>query len=585
MSIQLLTEEVAAKIAAGEVTERPASVVKELVENSLDAQASTISVEIQGGGVDGIRVADNGCGIEETDVPLAFERFATSKLSQATDLESISTFGFRGEALPSIAAVSRLELITRTPDSASGSKIEIDQGKVIEVGTQGSSLGTSVTIQHLFRNFPARRKFLRSPKSEASRIQKLISKFALAHPKVAFALTMESTQSLRTSGSGNLREVIAEIYSARVAEGMLELELDNTETMLSPRGLIGVASTARSNREHMSIFVNGRWVQNRALSYALQEAYKGFLMERRYPLAVVDLQIPYDQVDVNVHPSKTEVRFQDEGIVFSILQRSVRQTLLGEAPVPEFNRPVQSQKPTALSQTNLEAFWPEGQSDMEARSSTKSEISHEENHFPVTERNRPLIPKGALPALRVLGQIQATYVIAEGPDGMYLIDQHAAHERILFELITAEIASQRPKIQGLMEPVTTNLNSLQAEILHSQKNTISGLGFLVEEFGGTSYVIRGVPSVMTNQDPASGLVDVLDLMADGGGYESWEQRAAYSLACHSAIRAGKILAQKEMSELVRELEQCRQPHTCPHGRPTMIHMSAAHLEQAFGRRG
>ena len=366
---------------------------------------------------------------------------------------------------------------------------------------------------------------------------------------------------------------------------MLELELDNTETMLSPRGLIGVASTARSNREHMSIFVNGRWVQNRALSYALQEAYKGFLMERRYPLAVVDLQIPYDQVDVNVHPSKTEVRFQDEGIVFSILQRSVRQTLLGEAPVPEFNRPVQSQKPTALSQTNLEAFWPEGQSDMEARSSTKSEISHEENHFPVTERNRPLIPKGALPALRVLGQIQATYVIAEGPDGMYLIDQHAAHERILFELITAEIASQRPKIQGLMEPVTTNLNSLQAEILHSQKNTISGLGFLVEEFGGTSYVIRGVPSVMTNQDPASGLVDVLDLMADGGGYESWEQRAAYSLACHSAIRAGKVLAQKEMSELVRELEQCRQPHTCPHGRPTMIHMSAAHLEQAFGRRG
>ena len=585
MSIQLLTEEVAAKIAAGEVTERPASVVKELVENSLDAQASTISVEIQGGGVDGIRVVDNGCGIEETDVPLAFERFATSKLSQASDLESIATFGFRGEALPSIAAVSRLELITRTPDSASGSKIEIAQGKVIEVGTQGSSLGTSVTIQHLFRNFPARRKFLRSPKSEAARIQKLISKFALAHPKVAFALTTESTQSLRTSGSGNLREVIAEIYSARVAEGMLELELDNTETMLSPRGLIGVASTARSNREHMSIFVNGRWVQNRALSYALQEAYKGFLMERRYPLAVVDLQIPYDQVDVNVHPSKTEVRFQDEGIVFSILQRSVRQTLLGEAPVPEFNRPVQSLKPTALSQTNLEAFWPEVQSDIQAGGSTESEISHEENHFPVTERSRSLIPKGALPALRVLGQIQATYVIAEGPDGMYLIDQHAAHERILFELITAEIGSQRPNIQGLMEPVTTNLNSLQAEILHSQKDTISGLGFLVEEFGGTSYVIRGVPAIMTNQDPASGLVDVLDLMADGGGYESWEQRAAYSLACHSAIRAGKVLAQKEISELVRELEQCRQPHTCPHGRPTMIHMSAAHLEQAFGRRG
>ena len=585
MSIQLLTEEVASKIAAGEVTERPASVVKELVENSLDAQASTIAVDIQGGGLDRILVADNGYGIEKTDVPLVFERFATSKLSQADDLETIATFGFRGEALPSIAAVSQLELITRTPDSTSGSKIEIDQGKVIEIGSQGSSFGTSVTIQHLFRNFPARRKFLRSPKSEASRIQKLISKFALAHPEVAFALTMEGTQSLLTSGSGNLREVIAEIYSTRVAAAMLELEWDNTEPMVSPRGLIGVASVARSNREHMSIFVNGRWIQNRALSYALQEAYKGFLMERRYPLAIVDLQIPYDQVDVNVHPSKTEVRFQDEGSIFSILQRSVRQTLLGETPVPEFNRPVQNQKPTSIPQANLEAFWPEVQPDLEASNSPKPEISHSENHFPLNERSRSLIPKGALPALRVLGQIQATYLIAEGPEGMYLIDQHAAHERILFELITAEVTSQSPKIQGLMEPVTTNLNSLQAEILHSQKDTISGLGFLVEEFGETSYVIRGVPAVMTNQDPASGLVDILDLMADGGGYESWEQRAAYSLACHSAIRAGKVLVQKEMSELVRELEQCHQPHTCPHGRPTMIHMSAAHLEKAFGRRG
>ena len=578
MPIQVLSPQIASKIAAGEVTERPASVVKELVENSLDAGARRISVEIRGGGIEYIRVTDDGIGIPPDEVAVAFERFATSKLVDPRDLDSVGTFGFRGEALPSIAAVARVVMVSRTQDGDAAAQVEVEAGRVLRRQSVGAAQGTSVTVRGLFHNLPARRKFLRSFASESTRIQSAVGRFALARPDVAVSLILDDKSTIATNGSGDLREAMASVYSAQITEATLDIEAEEGDSGV--HGLIGRPSLARSNRNHVTIFVNGRWVQNRSLGFALFEAYRGFLMERRYPIAVVNIAVPYSDVDVNVHPSKTEVRLRDERRVFSILQRTVRETLIANLPVQEIStRPVDDQ-----NLPSVRTYWP----ILPPNQTLDSDDMGSESPLqtaPSQPPQQPLIPRRALPALRVLGQIKATYIAAEGPDGMYLIDQHAAHERVLFERIKSDSRAGSPSVQGLMEPVTVDLTPEQREIVDSRHSNVSGLGFHVEDFGGGTSVLRGVPAVIGPEDPAGSLRDVLDLMAEGGGYESWDERAAYSLACHGAIRAGKSLTNQETEDLVRQLEQCSQPHTCPHGRPTMIHLSAARLEEEFGRRG
>jgi len=578
MPIQVLSPQIASKIAAGEVTERPASVVKELVENSLDAGARRISVEIRGGGIEYIRVTDDGIGIPPDEVAVAFERFATSKLVDPRDLDSVGTFGFRGEALPSIAAVARVVMVSRTQDGDAAAQVEVEAGRVLRRQSVGAAQGTSVTVRGLFHNLPARRKFLRSFASESTRIQSAVGRFALARPDVAVSLILDDKSTIATNGSGDLREAMASVYSAQITEATLDIEAEEGDSGV--HGLIGRPSLARSNRNHVTIFVNGRWVQNRSLGFALFEAYRGFLMERRYPIAVVNIAVPYSDVDVNVHPSKTEVRLRDERRVFSILQRTVRETLIANLPVQEIStRPVDDQ-----NLPSVRAYWPILPPDQTLDSDDMGSESPLQT-APSQSPQQPLIPRRALPALRVLGQIKATYIAAEGPDGMYLIDQHAAHERVLFERIKSDSRAGSPSVQGLMEPVTVDLTPEQREIVDSRHSNVSGLGFHVEDFGSGTSVLRGVPAVIGHEDPAGSLRDVLDLMAEGGGYESWDERAAYSLACHGAIRAGKSLTNQETEDLVRQLEQCSQPHTCPHGRPTMIHLSAARLEEEFGRRG
>ena len=584
MPIRVLSPQIASKIAAGEVTERPMSVVKELVENSLDAGATRISVEIRGGGIEYIRVTDNGTGIAEDEIAVAFERFATSKLVSDGDLESVGTFGFRGEALPSIAAVSRVTMVSRAEGEDSGIQVDLNAGSLIRKQRVGAAPGTSVTVRGLFHNLPARRKFLRSAASEATRVQSAVGRFALARPDVAISLTVESRSLFVTNGSGSLRESTAAVYGAEVAEAMLDIETTGREDApIQVGGLIGRPSIARSNRNHVTIYVNGRWVQNRSLTYALHEAYRGFLMERRFPIAVVSIDVPYGEVDVNVHPSKTEVRIKDEGRVFAALQRAVRETLVANLPVQELSTR-QTTPSVGTAPTDPRSYWPiplpQDQAPMEG-GMTAMPLQAD----PAQPSQQPLIPHRALPALRVIGQIKTTYIAAEGPDGMYLIDQHAAHERVLFETIKEAARTGSPSVQGLMEPATVDLTPEQIEIVEAHRPSVSGLGFDFEEFGGTTYVLRGVPALLVSEDPPSALRDVLDMMAEGGGYESWEERAAYSLACHSAIRAGKVLTNRETEELVRQLEQCSQPHTCPHGRPTMIHLSEARLEEEFGRRG
>lgn len=592
MSIRLLSDKVSSMIAAGEVVERPASVVKELVENALDAGATEISVEIRGGGVEQIRVSDNGCGIPQNEVEIAFQRFATSKLSDASDLDAIPTLGFRGEALPSIASVARMSVVTRHADEDSGTRLDLEEGVVTDKKRQGASPGTVMTVRQLFRNVPARRKFLRTTATETSHIQNMVTRYALAYPEVRFALNTGNS-SLLTPGSGSLRETIAAVYSLNVAENMLDIaEYDERAEQQIVTGMVCQPALSRANRSFMNFFVNRRWVQIRMLGYALEQAYHGFLKERRYPMAVVNIAIDYDNVDVNVHPSKTEVRFRSGDRVFSAIQQAVRHTLTAHSPVPEIRRAEVSRPsyPYSSSRDASRHFWP-----IEPFNTSSAAVTSDRNGehttdlqdiapIPGADDTAGFTHKQALPVLRVLGQVQSTYIAAEGPDGMYLIDQHAAHERVMFERIKAEAAASAPHSQSLMEPLTIELNPAQQELAQMHMQIFAGLGLLIEPFGGNVYIIRAVPSILTDVDPAKAFVDMLDEMAQGGDVESWSDRAAYSLACHAAIRAGKVLTREEMSALTRELEQCQQPHTCPHGRPTIIHLSGSRLEREFGRR-
>ncbi len=591
MPIRLLSDKVSSMIAAGEVVERPASVVKELVENALDAGATEISVEIRDGGVEQIRVSDNGSGIPHDEVEIAFQRFATSKLSDASDLDAIPTLGFRGEALPSIASVARMSVATRHVDEDSGTRLDLEEGVVTDRKRQGASPGTVMTVRQLFRNVPARRKFLRTTATETSHIQNMVTRYALAYPEVRFALST-GRSSLLTPGSGSLRETIAAIYGLNVAENMLDIaEYDERVERRIVAGMVCQPDLSRANRSFMNFFVNRRWVQSRMLGYALEQAYHGFMKERRYPMAVVNIAIDYDQVDVNVHPSKTEVRFRSGDRVFSAIQQAVRHTLTAHSPVPELrrtevNRPAYPYSSTRDASRNfwpIEPFSPSPAVTSERNGENIAELQ-DVAPIPGIGDTAGYTPKQALPALRVLGQVQSTYIAAEGPDGMYLIDQHAAHERVMFERIKAEAAASAPQSQSLMEPLTIELNPLQQELAETHMQIFASLGLLIEPFGGNVYIIRAVPSILTNMDPAKAFVDMLDEMAQGGEVESWSDRAAYSLACHAAIRAGKVMTREEMTALTRELEQCQQPHTCPHGRPTIIHLSGSRLEREFGRR-
>ena len=602
MPIQLLRPEVSSRIAAGEVIERPASAVKELVENALDAGASRIRIEIRSGGIEYIRVADDGIGIPPDQVELAFRRFATSKLSESEDLESVSTLGFRGEALPSIASIARVEMRTRAHDYDAGARIQIEDGEILSLSSAGLPVGTTIVAWNIFRNFPARRKFLRSPASEHSRIQSVVSRYAMAYPEVAFELRADRGRPFATPGGGDLRDAVSAVHGRRVAEAMLEVGSEGDD-LAQPvvSGLIGPPTLDRANRTYISLFVNRRWVQNRSISYAIEQSYHGFMAERRYPVAVLNISVPYDDVDVNAHPAKAEIRFKRENQVFGAVQKAVRKTLTEHAPVPEIshravNRPDAPAYPQRTQAHDPAAFWPtapfsasqgtHGRPESSPASHQTMDLGDFLAPRDSTETAPPppsVTPGKALPVLRVLGQIGNTYVVAEGPDGVYMIDQHAAHERVMFEKVRVQAASGEPDIQSLLEPAVVELDARKMELILTQSDAISGMGFVLEPFGDSAVILRGVPALLNESDQAAALLDVLDLMADGGGFETWEERAAYSIACHGAIRAGKVLSPEEMRELVTQLEACAQPNTCPHGRPTMIHMSSGQLEREFGR--
>ena len=571
MPIRILSPDVASKIAAGEVVERPASVVKELLENSLDASATQIAIEVQGGGVRLIRVVDNGGGIPPEEVDLAFERFATSKVATADDLEGISSLGFRGEALPSIAAVSEVTMVTRSKDELSGIFVNIKDGAILEKAKRGCPPGTTVTVRNLFRNVPARLKFLKSASTENGHISNLVSQYSLAFPEVRFTLIIDGRTTFRSPGSGSLREVLGAVYGLDVAKAMLMIEAKEDADLLLPgvTGFVSPISLTRASRSYMSFFVNRRWVQSRMATYALEEAYHGLLMVGRHPIAVINISLLPQEVDVNVHPTKNEVRFRNERDIFSAVQKSVKATLTAQAPMPTLDTLPQPQPAPAAPTERLPAF-----EVKPGEAVAKSPVAVPPSAEPVAK---------SLPILRVVGQLANTYVIAEGPDGMYLIDQHAAHERVLFEKIRNERSRRAVEVQGLLQPVPVELTVRQQELLELQSEALSEYGFGIEHFGERTYLVRSVPAVLRGQNVAQSLVEVLDFLAEGEKGDRREE-IAISLACHGAVRAGQALSYEEMRDLIRQLEQASQPRNCPHGRPTMIHLSASQLEKGFGRR-
>ena len=573
MPIKVLPPDLASKIAAGEVIERPASVVKELLENSLDAGASSITVEIKGGGSEEVRVIDDGAGIPSDEVHLAFLRHATSKLASPEDLEAVATLGFRGEALPSIAAVSHLSLTSRTPQSDAGHEIQIKWGQLVRDGSRGSPPGTNIRVSGLFENLPARKKFLRTPGTESGRVQDLVTRYALAFPSVRFQLTSEGRRMLSTPGSGNPRETCLAVYGKEVAEAMLEIEGEDPESGYRVKGLISPPHIHRANRNYISLFVNQRWIQSRMLGFALEESYHGLLPVKRYPIGAINLSVPYGDVDVNSHPSKREVRFHHEGAVFRTLQRTVRGALVADSPVRSIQSPSGAQTLQGPAGFESSSFFPRG-----AFGGRQTALAGGP-----PDAAAPIQPA---PALKVVGQVKATYIVAEGPDGMYLVDQHAAHERVLFDQITQITSDGLPSRPGelLLEPVTVELSAGQVEVLRENAEMLARYGFAVEPFGDNGYLVRAVPGVMTPQDPAQSLLGVLDMVALEGLVRQQEDILAASIACHSAIRAGKSLTETEMRALLEQLEATANPHTCPHGRPTMLHFSESHMEQGFGRR-
>lgn len=607
MPIRILTDEVASQIAAGEVIERPASVVKELVENALDAKAGQITIQVADAGRRLIEVSDDGAGIPADELEIALARHATSKLSSADDLFHIQTLGFRGEALASIASVSHFTLVSRARGAEVGARLNVDGGRSGGVEPAGAPDGTVARVEDLFFNVPARLKFLKRDLTERQQIDALVTRYALAYPSVRFHLFHDGRPVLQTSGRGDRREVLAGLYGVEVARQMLEVEFE--EEYLTVRGFISPVALTRSNRKEMTFFVNGRWVQDASLAAALLRSYHTLLMVGRYPMAALFVDLDPEEVDVNVHPAKVEVRFRSPDRVFSGMQRAARRALLAYSPIPpvtpgkwQSSLPGRSadpdpawEMPRTISGTEApgwDAFPSPDEAGDEAPVNAgedlqgSGEVSSADVQGLSTASPRPGTLPGMLPLLRLIGQVGLTYLVAEGPDGLYLIDQHAAHERVLFERFMKQRSAQISS-QALLEPATIHLPPASAILLQSQIEVLNELGFQIEPFGPNTYRVRAIPALLVGADPQAAVrVVVEDFEEDETPLQAEIEARIIARVCkQAAVKAGQALSTEEQRALLNELETCRSPRTCPHGRPTMIHLSVDLLERQFGRRG
>ena len=578
MPIRLLAPEVASQIAAGEVIERPASLVKELMENALDAGAKSISISIAEAGRKLIEVSDDGSGIASDELALAVSRHATSKLARADDLFHISTLGFRGEALASIGSVSRMTITSKVARSEAGARIKVEGGREGKVESVGAPTGTVVRVEDLFHSVPARLKFLKADVTERRAIDALITRYALAYPNVRFKLSEGSNVTLQTSGDGDRRAILAALYGVEVAKQLLEISSEEEGIRLS--GYTSPTALTRSNRKDITFFVNGRWVQDTPLTTALVQAYHTLLMVGRYPMGVVFIEIAPEEVDVNVHPAKAEVRFRNQDKVFGFVQGAVRRGLLAYSPIPQVAPSLWGTRSESSQQVGLD--WTIAH---DVGISRESLVERQEANLPTP--NPQLSTANQIPLLKLIGQIGATYLVAEGPDGLYLIDQHAAHERVLFEKLMAQHDQKKIPSQSLLTPAVVTLPPQSAKALESQLSVLGQFGFEVEEFGTNTFQVRAMPSLFAGSDPSAALRAIVeDFEEDESPLQNEiEKKLAARVCKRMAVKGGQTLSVEEQRALLSDLERCNSPRTCPHGRPTMIHLSVDMLERQFGRKG
>ncbi|MBC8099173.1 MAG: DNA mismatch repair endonuclease MutL, partial [Armatimonadetes bacterium] len=595
MTIELLPEQVIAQIAAGEVVERPASVIKELLENALDAGAATVKITANDGGQRLMRISDDGAGIAAEEVELAFARHATSKLRTVEDLQTIGTLGFRGEALSSIAAVSHISVTTRHHTQNAGTQLILEGGSVLQRQAVGAPVGTVIAVENLFYNTPARLKFQKKDTTERRHIAALITHYAMAYPDVRFILEQDGREVFRSSGSGQLADVCIKALSLDTFKRMVEVYGEHETVRVF--GYTSAPDLYRSDRGRITLFVNGRYVQDTSLNYAVVQAYHTLLATGRYPIAVLMIQLPSQQVDVNVHPTKAEVRFSDPNMVFSAVQRAVREAVIAFAQTPELRlgqtggvRPDLRWQPLDNSDTanggQLKLDLDNGSMGRYPTQIAPPYQRHPDRdgddqealgHIPVGA-GVPIKPR-TLPPLRVIGQLGAMYIIAEGPAGMYLVDQHAAHERILYEQFMERHARQQTVIQTTLDAQTINFAPTEARLVEEHLALLHQHGFTLEAFGVNTFLIRGIPALLAKHDPIEIVRSVIDdlELAKQPGHASIEAKLIKQVCKRAAVKAGQILSHEEMQNLIRQLERCESPQTCPHGRPTMLHMTGDQL--------
>ena len=579
-----LSPDVAERIAAGEVIERPVSVVKELVENALDADAHEIHIEIRGGGLQLIRVTDNGYGIIEEQLERAIARHSTSKIVGVDDLTTLSTLGFRGEALASIAAVSELMLLSRAIETESlgeehpATFITLRGGEMMQRGRRARVHGTTVTVRDLFYNVPARLKFMRDPRTEAGHITQLLRRFAVGYPDVRFHLEVEERSLLQTSGSGNLASTLAELYHLPLAEMLNPISFQSPEEenkhAFELHGYVGNRALAQGSRQHITLFINGRWVQSRPMQEAIESGYRGLLPKGKHPLLVLSIDLPAEELDANVHPAKTEVKLMREAEIASAVTQTIRAVLERSPALPEV---MQLPGPELVYQRRLPS--------PRRRGLRLSESAHE---YPIGKAD-PMAAE-ILTMLRPLSQLQQAVILAEAPDGsLYLIDQHRAHERVIYEhLRRVYMGSDTQFIENeerwtdshlLLEPVIVELKRHEADLFEQRLPVLRSLGLECERFGGRSFLIRSVPGGEGQEQLAGHLSELAHIAAEDSS--DWQDRLLIGLACRSALRRGRELGIHEQRSLITSLANVSAPAVCPHGSPILLHYSRTFLIDTF----
>lgn len=656
--IVILDELTSNQIAAGEVVERPASIAKELIENSLDAKATSITVEIQKGGISYFRITDNGIGFAKDDMVIAFERHATSKIRNTEDLNTISSFGFRGEALASIASVATVELTSRSADEETGKKIVIKGGQLMSEEEVATSVGTTMVVKDLFYNTPARYKFLKKDSTEAGYIEDIISKIALTNPNVAFKYVNERKTVIQTSGDGNILNCIYSIYGKNIAKSVIPFETCFEDIKLC--GVLGTADTARGNRANEIFFVNSRYIKNKTIASAVENAYQTIIPIGKFPFAIVNIELSPNLVDVNVHPTKTEVRFSDENIVYRAVYHVVKETLLKKDLVPgmekedevdeieennvasikytpnslvEINKNTSVYKPetynfntvkseSAFKEITPSTYIPSTESTFKETAqptyvtnteSTFKEITPQTytvNTFNANDEVKPVYVKDEqgnkeslkdrntslfsadeenkkIKNYKIIGTVFSTYIIIQQLDEMYIIDQHAAHERVMYEKILKKVKTGIKNKQLLLIPEVLEIKNNEWKLIESNMELFNNTGFEIEEFGGNAIKISAVPSEITSSSIKDVFLDLVDSLQKESGVKEAEKSEyfIFTMACKAAVKANMNLNPLEIESLIDEMMNLENPFTCPHGRPTAIKMTKYEMEKKFKRTG